>query len=332
MLSRKILRSETEFIQWLRGFGRWPIRGLALGIGDDAALVRMGPGRDLILTTDLSIEGVHFRRDLHPPRSVGHRALARGLSDVAAMGGTPRFVLVSLALSKKISPRWVKSFYSGVHALARRMGVTIIGGDTAMTAGISFVDVVVVGEVPAGQAMRRSGARPGDQIFISGRLGVSALGLRLLKSGKVTPSSASKKLRAHLYPEPRINLGKYLRENGLASAAMDLSDGLSSDLARLCAASGVGAVLWEHKIPRPKNSLKADLSFGTALDLALNGGEDYELLFTVRPRKASRVPAGFKGIPIHPIGEICRSRNLSIVLPDGNSKSLKAGGYDHFRG
>lgn len=319
-----------EFVNWLRARrpGRMP--GLVLGIGDDAALIRVGRGRELILTTDLSIEGVHFLRDLHPPRAVGHRALARGLSDIAAMGGTPRFALISLALSKQASPDWVEGFYAGVRSLARRNGVTIIGGDTALVSHNSFVDVVVAGEVPAGRALRRSGARPGDQIFVSGRLGLSALGLRLLKT-RVAATSPNQAIRAHLYPMPRIELGLFLSQKRLASALMDLSDGLSSDLTRLCQSSGVGAAVWASRIPKPATAAKGKRSPAWAMDLALNGGEDYELLFTVPPRKLNRIPPRFRGLPLHCIGEVQQTKSLSLILPDGTSRPLEPGGWDHFR-
>jgi thiamine-monophosphate kinase len=326
-----MFQSESEFVGWLQRFWRVRTPRLSLGIGDDAAMIRVTGGHELILTTDLSIEGVHFRRGLHPPRSVGHRALARGLSDIAAMGGTPRFVLVSLALSEKTPFEWVRSFYAGVRSLARLMRVTIIGGDTALVAGGSFTDIVVAGEAPAGRALRRTGTRPGDQVFVSGRLGLSALGLRLLKSRSATALSRSAAVRKHLYPIPRIELGKLLMSNGLASSLIDLSDGLSSDLARLCSTNAVGAALWAAKIPRPMKSRLTELTAPQPLDLALNGGEDYELLFTARPATLNRIPKQFRGLPLHHIGEITRSKGLSIVMPDGITHPLEIGGYDHFR-
>jgi thiamine-monophosphate kinase len=325
-----MFRSETEFVHWLCRLRRGRTPGLALGIGDDAALVRVGRGRELILTTDLSIEGVHFLRRLHPPRSVGHRALARALSDVAAMGGAPRFALISLALSKWTTRKWVEDFYAGVRALASRTGVTIIGGDTALVAGQAFADIVVAGEIPRGAALRRSGARPGDRIFVSGRLGLSALGLRLLRSGRAGAVSREA-IRAHLYPTPRIGLGQFLSEKRLASALMDLSDGLSTDLARLCDASRVGAALWSSQIPKPKGIKNGKFSEARALDFALNSGEDYELLFTVRARQARRIPPQFRGLPLHCVGVIRPSKGLFLVLPDGTSRPLGPGGYDHFR-
>jgi thiamine-monophosphate kinase len=297
-----------------------------LGIGDDAALVEVAPGQELILTTDMSIEGVHFLPDLHPPEAVGHRALARSLSDIAAMGGTPRYALISLAVSRHASRAWIEGFFQGLLALARRFGVAVIGGDTAVVGGPTAVDAIVAGEIPRGRALRRSGARPGDLIFVSGRLGLAALGLRLLQShsgrGKHAAAAA---IRAHLFPHPQCALGQFLSEHGLASALMDLSDGLSIDLKRLCDASGVGACLLADRIPAPPLPDAAD-----ALALALDGGEDYQLLFTVPSAKRAQVPPRFGKIPLHCIGEIQAPRHLHLLTPDGRTRPLKPHGYDHF--
>ncbi len=193
-MGEDLFRTENEFVQWLQALaapahGHERVRtlrlekGVKLGIGDDAALLAVKSGHELILTTDMSIEDVHFSHRLHPAEAVGHRALARSLSDVAAMGGVPRYVLVSLAISRQVTRDWVSGFYRGMQALAHRFGVRLVGGDTALVPGRTFIDVLVAGEVPRGKALRRSGARAGDQIFVSGRLGLSALGLRLLQSG-----------------------------------------------------------------------------------------------------------------------------------------------------
>ncbi len=332
-----MFRSEAQFVDWLKRVSR-ARRGVTVGIGDDAAIVRPARNQEIILTTDLSIEGVHFLRRLHPARSVGHRALARALSDVAAMGGSPRYALVSLAISRRTTRRWVKDFYAGAQALASRTGVAIIGGDTALVPGPAFVDAVVAGEVPRGTALLRSRARSGDLIFVSGRLGLSALGLRMLKLGRPATRrrGLSEPLRAHLYPEPRLGLGRFLRVNGLASALMDLSDGLSTDLARLSKASGAGAVLRSERIPlaiTPGERARAGLPTkrNDLLALALNGGEDYELLFTVPRPKAGRIPKRFRGLPISCIGEIRRSPGLFLALPDGTIRPVQPGGFEHFR-
>ncbi|MGO8816048.1 MAG: thiamine-phosphate kinase [Terriglobia bacterium] len=326
MRGKPFFQSEAEFITWINR--RTPRRaaGLALGIGDDAALVRVPPGQELILTTDMSIEGVHFKSHLHPPEAVGHRALARSLSDIAAMGGTPRYALISLAVNPRVGRRWLEGFFKGFFALARRFRVAVIGGDTAIVSSHISSDVVVAGLVPRGRALRRSGAKVGDRIFVSGRLGMSALGLCLLQSDTGVRKPVERAaLRAHLFPLPQCSLGRFLSGNRLASALMDLSDGLSIDLLRLCRASGVGATLTADQIPAP--SIRAA---GKALSLALDGGEDYQLLFTAPAAKALKIPRHFGRTPIHCIGEIRASRGIDIITSQGKTLPVRPRGYDHF--
>ena len=339
VMSKGLFRTENEFVRWLQTLAaqaqgqesaQQPGKGVKLGIGDDAALLGIRNRHELILTTDMLVEGVHFTRRLHPPIAVGHRALARSLSDIAAMGGVPRYILVSLAVSKEVTREWVSGFYRGMLMLGRRFGVRLVGGDTALVAGGTFIDMVVAGEVPRGKALRRSGARAGDQIFVSGPLGLSALGLRLLQSkaarARTLVPLAREAVQAHLYPEPQCALGRFLSQRRTASALMDLSDGLSTDLFRLCAASGVGARLWAAKIPRPKLLDPED-----SLQLALHGGEDYQLLFTVPRRKASRLPSKFQRRPLYHIGEIEASKAIKLVTPEGNVRTLEPAGWDYFR-
>jgi thiamine-monophosphate kinase len=324
-----MFRSETEFVNWLRRHAPRAGGRVKLGIGDDAALVKVAQGNELILTSDLSIEDVHFRRDLHPPRSAGHRALARALSDVAAMGGQPRFALVSLALSQGTPRAWVEEFYEGVFGLARRFDVTVIGGDTAVFDGKITADLVLAGEVARGKALLRAGARPGDALYVSGWPGRSALGLELLRSGRAQAGGRpAASVTAHLYPQPRCGLGRFLAEHLLASAAIDISDGLALDASRLLEASGVGVRLWANRLPLPENPPGTDPEL--PLELALFGGEDYELLFTVPPRKVARLPRKVGGVSLTRIGEIRRRRGLTLVLPTGEEVSLAPRGYDHF--
>ncbi|HMD85009.1 MAG TPA: thiamine-phosphate kinase [Terriglobia bacterium] len=326
MHDKSSFKSEADFIAWIRRRAPRRVAGLTLGIGDDAALVDVPPGRELILTTDMSIEGVHFTSILHPPQAVGHRALARSLSDIAAMGGTPRYSLISLAASRRTGRAWLEGFFDGLFALARRFAVVVIGGDTALVNGPIAIDVIVAGEVPRGRALRRSGAKPGDRIFVSGRLGMAALGLRLLPSRtRVRKPVERAAIRAHLFPQPQCALGRFLSEHHLASALMDLSDGLSIDLRRLCDASRVGAGLLADRIPTPPIPDAVD-----ALGLALHGGEDYQLLFTVSAAKASKIPRQFGRIPLHCIGEICASRGIDMVTSDGKTLPVETLGYDHF--
>lgn len=278
--------------------------------------------------------------------------MARSLSDIAAMGGTPCYALVSLAISRRISRAWIEEFYAGMVNLARRFGVTVVGGDTAVVSGSVFTDVIVAGEVPNGRALLRSGARPGDRLYVSGRLGMSALGLRLLQLGPgksprrrgptrgraARNATSHEALHAHLYPEPRCALGRFLSAKRLASALIDLSDGLSSDLSRLCEASGAGARLYADRIPAPappaetaRRAVSADRAVSDALKLALHGGEDYELLFTVPPGKVSRLPQRFRGVELHEIGEVRSSPGIILVEPGGKARRLDPAGYDHFR-
>jgi len=282
-------------------------RGLVLGIGDDCAIYRpRGAREDLLFTTDLLLEDVHFRQATHPPEAAGHKALARGLSDIAAMGGTPRFCLVSLAVAASAGQRWITRFYDGLLRLAERTSTALAGGDLAR-ASKTACDIVVCGAVPRGAALRRDGAHPGDAIYVSGRLGGSALGL---EKGK---GAAWKR---HLRPEPRLGLGKFLRAQLHASAAMDLSDGLSIDLRRLARASGCEAAI--ELPPRFR---------GASIEQALHGGEDYELLFTVEPRV--NVPPTYENVPLTRIGVMRRGRAGEVYLPGGRLAPL---GYDHFRG
>jgi thiamine-monophosphate kinase len=276
------------------------------GIGDDCAIFRpAGAKEDLLFTTDLLVEGVHFDRATHPPAAVGHKALARGLSDIAAMGGKPNFCLLSLAVPGWADAAWITRFYDGLLRLARRAGVILAGGDLARAERCAC-DIVVAGSVPRGSALRRSGARPGDAIYVSGRLGGSALGLATGKG----PA-----WKRHLLPEPRLELGRFLRGRLRATAAMDLSDGLSLDLRRLCVASKVSAEIEAPPIfPR------------ATLDQALNGGEDYELLFTVRA--GTRVPPRFEKLPLTRIGTILRGSPGRILF---SGRPLAPLGYDHFK-
>jgi len=297
------------------------------GIGDDCAVLRL-PGRERIeclVTTDFTLEGIHFRREWHPPESVGHRTLARGLSDIAAMGGEPAAAFLSLALPRDLPQAWVSRFLRGLIRLAERHGVTLAGGDTAESPKGILADIIVVGTAPKGRSVLRSGARAGDRIFVSGELGGSAAALVEMRS------RPGKKLNRrdysrHFYPEPRIELGRLLREKGLATAMIDLSDGLSTDLAHICEESGVGAEIESARIPRARVGKPAG---EVSLDLALHGGEDYELLFT-SPR-GKRVPAQIAGVPLTSIGHITRSRKIFVREPNGAARQLEARGWEHFR-
>ena len=294
------------------------------GMGDDCAVLKVPAEHETLVTTDFSLEGIHFRRDWHSPESVGHRCLARGLSDIAAMGGTPVAAFLSLALPGDSPQSWVRGFMRGLIALAERHGVTLAGGDTAESPGGVLADIVVVGAVPKGRAVLRSGARPGDRIYVSGELGGSAAAVVEMKSKpreKLNPRDYSR----HFYPEPRIALGQALREKKLATAMIDTSDGLSTDLAHICEESGVGAVIRTELIPCARVGRPAH---EVALDLALHGGEDYELLFTVP--KGKRLPARMAGVSVTQIGVITRAQGVFVENSEGVAHRLEARGWEHF--
>lgn len=312
--------------------------GLSLGIGDDCALLRLRAGEEAAVTTDLSIESRHFRLDWHSPESVGHRTLARGLSDLAAMGARPVAAFLSLGVPRTLTEKhrglsWVDRFLEGFLTLADRHKTPLAGGDLA-EAPLAMADIVLVGAVPGGQAMLRSQAKPGDILYVTGSLGGSAMGLKYLKdqadsapkTGKKFPAAqpSTKALRAllapHLYPEPRIPQGIRLRK--FASAALDISDGLSTDLRHLCEESGVAAEIFSSALP---------LGTGTTLNDALHGGEDYELLFTAP--ESARVPRSIQGVPLTAIGRILRARKsqpqIFLQTPEGR-RPLTGKGWEHF--
>ncbi len=274
--------SELDIIEKIRRLGA---RGphITLGIGDDCAIYRPRPNEELLFTTDQSIEGVHFLPD-QPASIIGHNALARSLSDIAAMGGEPRFCLVSLAMPAERGDKFIDAFYRGLLALARQTKTVLAGGDLAHSDKI-YCDVMVCGSTTRGKALQRSGARPDDLLYVSGRLG-KPWGRRF---------------------QPRLALGRALR--GRATSCMDLSDGLSLDLHRLCLASGVAAVVDRIPILR-----------GATLDRALHGGEDYELLFTLPPRKSPP-----RGTTL--VGTIVKGRAGAVEF---QGRPLPPRGYDHF--
>jgi thiamine-monophosphate kinase len=298
---------------------------IVAGIGDDSAVLRIPRGHEALVTTDFSLEGIHFRRDWHPPESVGHRCLARGLSDIAAMGGEPIAVFLSLALPRKLPRAWVERFTLGLLNLARKFGVTLAGGDTAESPDGILGDIVVLGSVPRGKAILRSGARPGDRLYVSGELGASAATLQRMMDAPALRLNV-KSFPRHFFPQPRLELGRFLRERGLATSMIDISDGLSTDLAHICEESGVGAEIRATALPLVaigKPSLKVGLNF------ALHGGDDYELLFTAAPGK--RVPASLAGVPVTQIGSITRGRRVILEQANGLRRELKPGGWEHFK-
>jgi thiamine-monophosphate kinase len=321
---------EDQLIERVRR--RFPnlTNGLRVGIGDDAAVMAAQEGTEWVVTNDAFLENVHFLRKAHPPRDVGYKALARATSDIAAMGAQPRYFLLALALSAACTSTWLDEFLKGMAAAARRFGLMLVGGDTTKYPFV-LINLTVIGEIGAGRAVLRSGARPGDRICVSGRLGEAELGLRLVERGLHKNRRWKKFLRKHVHPEPRLALGQWLVEQRCATAMIDTSDGLSTDLGHICKASGVGAKVYAEKIPLVNVPPELRQMGIDALQLAVNGGEDYELLFTVPKRQAGRLPRQLGGVPITVIGEITRGKGMTLVDTAGHGKALRPGGWDPFR-
>jgi len=320
--------------------GKRASSGLRLGIGDDCALLRVRAGEELAVTTDLSIAGRHFRLDWHPAEAVGHRALARGLSDLAAMGARPIAAFLSLGLPRELTqsagrrPAWVTRFLDGLLALAEATKTPLAGGDLAESP-VAVADIVLAGAVPRGKALLRSGARSGDLLYVTGALGGAAAGLARLaalaeqtgnRKAPQQPPTISKNIQnllaPHLYPQPRLAQGLWLVRHGLASAALDLSDGLSTDLAHLCEESGVAAEVDAAALP---------LHPGATVEQALHGGEDYELLFAAPP--SARLPRRIAGVGVTKVGRIAKARPgqpIVVLLTPQGPKPLKRQGWEHF--
>jgi thiamine-monophosphate kinase len=284
-----------------------------LGIGDDAALLRPSPGMELAVSTDMLVEGRHFRAGADP-ESLGHKALAVNLSDLAAMGATPRWATLAIALPEA-NENWIAAFAGGLFALAQRFGTELVGGDT--TRGPLCISITVVGEVPAGKALLRSGARPGEDIWVSGELGGAAIGLAM-------PQVAAAAARLNR-PEPRVALGEKLR--GVASAAIDVSDGFAQDLRHILEASGVGGLVRYESLPKfPHADAKLQRR------CVLSGGDDYELVFTAPQAKRDAVAAVGAGLalPLARVGSVEKG-NPELAVLAANGKRLKVDrGFDHF--
>jgi thiamine-monophosphate kinase len=324
LMQRKKNKSENDLVKMIeRAFGHSRTKQLRLSLGDDAALWDPSRGHETVLTCDWFLEGTHFLRDKHSADAVGWKCLARAVSDIAAMGGSPKCFLLSLALPDELTGKWMKEFLGGLRRASRALSCGLAGGDTTRSNEV-LISISVIGEVRRGYAILRSGAAPGDGIYVSGTLGEAELGLRELRRMRGITKPANAALRKHLYPQPRLALAAWLAKNRLATAMMDLSDGLSTDLPRLCAASGVGAMIESNSLPVTSLARAED----DARELALHGGDDYELLFTLTKRNAKRLPRKFRGLQLTKIGEITRGRKILT----GKATLLRSGGWDPFRG
>ncbi len=322
---------EREILRSIRAMtARSRTSGIRVGIGDDCAVLTPRAGEELVITTDFSIEDRHFRRNWHEPEAVGHKCLARGLSDVAAMGARPLAVFVSLAVPKEFTTAdgkkraWISRFYDGLLALAAREKVSLAGGDLSESPSFAFADIVVVGAAPKGRALLRSTARDGDILYVTGTLGGAAAELAAIEQDhrpfrglKLSDSS-----HPHFFPQPRLATGQALLRRKLATACIDISDGLSVDLLHLCEESELSAEVDASAIPLHPHATR---------EQALHGGDDYELLFTASPR--SRVPRRLGGVTISPIGRMLSrkaGKRVTLVTGKATRAPLLPQGWQHF--
>ncbi len=376
--------NEFEFIRRLREQvrERGSFSGLISGIGDDAAVIEHLDSSNTVITTDLLVEEVDFFRAATPPKLLGHKALAVSMSDIAAMGARPRWSLVSIGLPADVwETKFKEEFFAGYFSLADQFAVTLVGGDVSRTPDRIVIDSIVLGDVSAGAAVLRSGAQPGDHIYVTGTLGGSAAGLRMIEKGarlgdrglvalpraaklrdgrnltvredarsrkltgkrsrktrdveQIMQTSEAKAIEALLFrqlcPQPRVGWGIILGEERLATAMIDISDGLSSDLDHLCGESKVGALINSQDLPI--DSQVVEVCGRRALDplmLALHGGEDFELLFTARPENGARLPKQVDGIPVSRIGKVTNEAGVIRVAERNRVWNLKPGGFEHF--
>jgi thiamine-monophosphate kinase len=309
---------------------------LLVGVGDDAAVVEPERNRAEVLSVDALVDGVHFDRAFVPPDAIGHRALAVNLSDLAAMGAAPRLALLSMALPASLPLSDFDGIVGGLTALAREHRVHVVGGNLTRTPGPLTIDVTVVGTVKRRQALTRGGARPGDELYVSGSIGAAAAGLRTLRADGRTPNPNAAprtlNLERYLRPAPRVRLGLMLSRNRAASACVDLSDGLADGAHRIAEASGVGIAVDGDALPiDPGARAFFESHDGDAVTAAVIGGDDYELLFTVRPRTRRRLSAAARhgGAPLTKVG-VC-TEGPAVVLTRAGVESPMPAGYGHFR-
>ncbi|MFQ5791496.1 MAG: thiamine-phosphate kinase [Acidobacteriota bacterium] len=340
---------EDRFLEKLQERVARPGPDVRLGIGDDAAALAIPAGEVALVSTDVLVEGVHFTRRTLAPRFIGRKAVAVNGSDIAAMGGRPLALLLSLTVPAETEVEELLELLEGLTGRARELKLDLVGGNLSASPGPMIVDVTIVGTSIGGRMLRRTGARPGEALYVSGKLGAAAEGLELLKDGMVLSGSGAllvpSRLRegpvpmaeiclaAHMDPEPRIDLGQFLCANGAASACLDVSDGLARDLGRLCRASGVGARVTETALPVHPGLLAWERVRGRPpLELALSGGEDYELLFTVSDESALEAWRREGDVPVTRIGTVTEAgEGVTIALRGGDERVLAAHGWDHFQ-
>lgn len=307
---------------------------VVVGIGDDAAVVEDRPDLYRLITTDAFVEGVHFRREFATPWQIGWKAMAANLSDIAAIGGEPRWAVVSVAFSETISVEEVEELYRGMNAVCSPFGCSIVGGDTSFSPDRMLISIAVIGEVEKERLTLRKGAKIGDAICVTGELGGSEAGLQVLKEKGPTDEDV---VRRHLEPRPRLREARTMGEVGRIHAMIDISDGLSSEIHHICRESRVGARLFAAKIPICPGAREIARKVGRSpMDYALGGGEDFELLFTLCPGEVERVRSHLLNnirTPVAVIGEIVELRKgVVLVGEDGREREMPQSGYQHFRG
>ncbi|MBI5748057.1 MAG: thiamine-phosphate kinase [Nitrospinae bacterium] len=307
---------------------------IVVGIGDDCAAIKLRKGFLLITTTDALVEGIHFKLDYIEPYQLGIKSININLSDIAAMGGIPLYALLSIAAPPNFSVKFMGEFFKGIKDGAKRYKVSIIGGNVSSSKNELSINITILGEVEKKYMVLRNGAKAGDKIFVTGWLGDSAAGLAILKKGQGARGKGQEKLiNKHLMPIPRLTEGRFLAVKKLATSMIDISDGLASDIRRICEESNVGANIFTKNIPISRE-LKSEIrNPKSEINLALYGGEDYELLFAVKPEKAGKLKSLWEDmkIPITMIGEITK-RGINLVNTDGKAIPLTKEGYNHFKG
>ncbi len=311
-----------------------PASTVPLGIGDDAAAILPSAKQYLLLTTDSLIEGVHFDPAFSTFREVGYKSVMVNVSDIAAMGGAPRFFLISLGLTRRQTVEEIDHLYQGIEKGSREAGLDLLGGNVAFSTGPFFISPTVLGEVPKKEMITRAGAREGDGLYVTGTLGDAAAGLALLQKGIETKPFA-RLVRRYRSPQARWREGRLLAKARIPSAMIDLSDGLSSDLGHVLKQSGLGAEIEADRLPLSSSLRRAALQMGTdPLEYALHGGEDYELLFSVPESKTRKLEKMIEDglIAARRIGRMAPRRiGLRLKEPSGRSRSIASGGWDHLK-
>ncbi len=316
---------ENELILAIREEFRTRQAGLTIGIGDDAAVFKLG-GKNLVVTKDLLLEGVHFLLHLHPPRLLGRKCLNVNLSDLAAMGALPKYALLGLGIPLRTETGWIEDFFAGFKSAAKEYGVQLIGGDVTRAQKVTL-SVTLLGE--GRNIIKRGGARPGHYLFVSGTLGEAREGLLLLKKGAKLGEDkrVDKMLIAFLDPKARVELGEKLSRLRAASAMIDISDGLSVDLGHICEESGFGAEIERERLPVSSELLALQKR---SFDFALNGGEDYQLLFSVPPGRLGVVSRLMKKYGLTHIGKIVKEKGIFLIDSQGRRRPIRPDTWQHF--